>query len=146
MVSKIIGSRQRRLTRGFLQLVSHYLFDYHFCLVRRANEKGVVEGIVKFSRLNFLVPVPQVRDFTELNAYLLQSCREDPHRRLWGKKASKSELLKEEQAAFGLLPALPFDACRVEQTSADSESLVRFDTNDYSVPMEYAHHEIVAKG
>lgn len=146
MVSQIIGSRQRKLTIGFLQLVSHYLFDYHFCRVRRANEKGVVEGVVKFARLNFMVPVPEVRDFAELNAYLLERCREDLNRRLRGKKASKAQLLKEDQAVFGKLPAVPFDACRVQKTSADSESLVRFDTNDYSVPMEYAHHEIVAKG
>jgi len=146
MVSQIIGSRTRRLTTGFLQLVSHYLFDYHFCLVRRANEKGVVEGIVKFSRLNFLVPVPQVRDFAELNAYLLARCRDDLDRRLWGQKATKAQLLKEDQAAFGPLPEVPFAACRVEKTSADSESLVRFDTNDYSVPVEYAPYEIVAKG
>ena len=35
MVSKIIGPRERELTAGFKQLVSHYLFDSHFCLVRR---------------------------------------------------------------------------------------------------------------
>jgi transposase len=146
MVSKIIGSRKRRLTTGFLQLVSHYLFDYHFCLVRRSNEKGVAEGIVKFARLNFMVPVPQVRDFAELNEYLLDLCRDDLNRRLWGKKATKAQLLKVDQAAFGELPSVPFAACRVEKTTADSESLVRFDKNDYSVPVEYAHHEIVAKG
>ncbi len=146
MISKIIGSRLRRLTTGFLQLVSHYLFDYHFCLVRRANEKGVVEGIVKFSRLNFMVPVPEVRDFAELNDYLLGMCRDDLDRRLRGQKATKAQLLKDDQATFGELPAAPFDACRVEKTSANSESLVRFDTNDYSTPVEYAYHEIVAKG
>ena len=95
MVSKIISSRKRRLTLGFLQLVSHYLFDYHFCLVRRANEKGVVEGIVRFARLNFMVPVPQVRDFAELNEYLLEMCRNDLSRRLWGQKATKAQLLPE---------------------------------------------------
>jgi transposase len=146
MVSQIIGSRKRSLTTGFLQLVSHYLFDYHFCLVRRANEKGVVEGIVKFARLNFMVPIPEVRDFAELNEYLLGMCRDDLARRLRGKKATKAQLLKDDQANFGELPATSFDACRVEKTSADSESLVRFDTNDYSVPVEYAYHEIVAKG
>lgn len=146
MVAKIIGSRKRRLTSGFLQLVSHYLFDYHFCLVRRANEKGVVEGIVKFSRLNFMVPVPQVRDFAELNTHLLALCRSDMHRRLWGKKVSKAQLLQEDQAAFRPLPWSPFEACRVAKTSADVESLVRFDKNDYSVPVEYAHHHMVAKG
>jgi len=50
-VSKIIGPRERELTEGFQQLMSHDLFDPHFCLVRRANEKGVVEGVVKFARL-----------------------------------------------------------------------------------------------
>ena len=67
-IVKIIGPRLRELTAGFLQLVSHYLFRYHFCLVRRANEKGVVEGLVRYSRQNFLVPVPQVRDLEDLNA------------------------------------------------------------------------------
>ena len=145
-ISKIIGSRARELTEGFKQLLSHYLFDPHFCLVRRANEKGVVEGVVKFARLNFFVPVPQVRDFEELNAYLLTMCREDLDRRLWGKKQTKAQLLLEDQAAFRPLPESPFEACRTVSTIADSESLVRFDCNDYSVPVEYAHHPVVAKG
>ena len=59
-VSKIVGSHARRLTRGFQQLVSHYLFDYHFCQVRRANEKGVVEGTVKFARLQAPPLPPEV--------------------------------------------------------------------------------------
>ncbi len=146
MISQIIGPRKRKLTDGFLQLVSHYLFDYHFCLVRRANEKGVVEGIVKFSRLNFMVPVPQVKDFDELNEYLAQMCREDLNRRLRGGKATKAELLQEDQSCFRPLPAIPFDACRIEFSLADSESLVRFDRNDYSVPVEYAYHDITVKG
>ena len=75
-VSQILG-RERRLTRGFLQLKSHHLFDHHFCHVRRGNEKGVVEGLVKFTRLNFFVPVPQVRDFDELNAFLRERCEAD---------------------------------------------------------------------
>jgi transposase len=65
-VSQIVGPRERKLTHGFLQLKSHYLFDHHFCLVRRANEKGVVEGIVKYARQNFFVPVPEVGDLEEL--------------------------------------------------------------------------------
>ena len=58
---------QRELTRGFQQLESHYLFDHHFCTIRRGNEKGVVEGGVKYARLNFMVPVPQVGNLEELN-------------------------------------------------------------------------------
>ena len=48
---------------------------------------------MKFARLNFFVPVPQVRDFDELNSYLLQRCREDLGRRLRGQTGTKTELL-----------------------------------------------------
>ncbi len=99
-VAQILGPRLRELTAGFLQLVSHYLFGYHFCLVRRANEKGVVEGLVRYSRQNFLVPVPQVRDFEELNAYLLTRCREDLRQRVRGQTRIKEQLLAEEQLSL----------------------------------------------
>jgi len=146
LVSKIIGARDRKLTDGFLKLQSHYLFREHFCQVRRANEKGVVEGVVKFARLNFFVPVPQVCDLNELNGKLAQMCREDLKRRLRGKAGTKAESLKEDHAAFLPLPAAAFDACRKQPTRANSLSLVRFDDNDYSVPVSYAHHEILVKG
>jgi transposase len=145
-VAQITGSRSRRLTDGFLQLQSHYLFDERFCRVGRANEKGVVEGIVKYARLNYFVPVPQVQDFEELNAYLQQRCREDLKRRLRGKKVSKEALLKEDQAAFLPLPEATFDACKQIGTTVDRLSLVRFDCNDYSVPVRYAHWEVTLKG
>ena len=146
LVSKIIGSHERSLTQGFLRLQSHYLFREHFCRVARPNEKGVVEGTVKYTRLNYFVPVPQVNDLEELNAILLEQCREDMNRRLRGATGSKAELLIEDQAAFIPLPSSPFDACRKRSTRASSLSLVRFDDNDYSVPVAYAHHEILAKG
>jgi len=146
LVAKIIGPHERKLTDGFLKLQSHYLFREHFCRVRRPNEKGVVEGVVKFIRLNFFVPVPTVRDLDELNERLIAQCREDLKRRLRGKTACKAELLKEEGEAFLELPPAPFDACRKQPTRGNSLSLVRFDDNDYSVPVAYAHHGILIKG
>jgi transposase len=146
LVSKIVGPYERKLTDGFLKLQSYYLFREHFCRVRRANEKGVVEGVVKFARLNFFVPVPQVRDLDELNRKLAQMCRQDLKRRLRGKTGTKLEMLKEDETAFSSLPVDAFDACRKQPTRANSLSLVRFDDNDYSVPVCYAHHEILIKG
>jgi transposase len=145
-VSKIIGSRERNLTAAFKHLLSHYLFDYHFCLVRRPNEKGVVEGIVRFTRQNFFVPVPQVRDFDDLNLYLLERCREDLTRKLRGKAWTKGQLLAEDREAMQPLPQIPLEACRIESGRANSLSLVRFGTNDYSVPVQYAHHPVLVKG
>jgi transposase len=144
-VSKILG-KERRLTQGFLQLKSHYLFAHHFCRVARGNEKGVVEGQVKFTRLNYFVPVPQVRDMAQLNSHLQQRCVEDQQRRLRGQPGPKAQLLLDDQKAFLTLPATPFEACRKISTTASSLSLVRLDGNDYSVPVRWAHHPIVAKG
>ena len=145
-MSKITGVHKRVLARHFQQLESHYLFDHHFCTIRRGNEKGIVEGGVKYVRLNFMVPVPQVGSLEELNEQLEVKCREDLERKLRGKGLPKAQLLVEDKAHFRPLPVTPFDACLKQSTTATSLSLVRFDTNDYSVPSEYAHHPVVVKG
>jgi transposase len=145
-VSQILGAHARKLTNGFLQLQSHYLFAEHFCRIRRPNEKGVVESMVKFTRLNFFVPVPEVESWQELNWRLGRHCLEDLERKVRGKPRTKKEMLLEDQAAFLPLPPAPFEACRKVSTRADRLSLVRFDANDYSVPVRYAHHPVVVKG
>ena len=97
-------------------------------------------------RVNYFVPVPQVRDLAELNARLQQQCVADRERRLRGQAGPKAELLKGDQAAFLAVPSSPFAACRQPSTTGNSLSLGRFDTNDYSVPVRWGHHPVVAKG
>jgi transposase len=146
-VARITGTRDRKLTDEFLRLKSHHLFKDHFWLVRRPVEKGHVETLVGFARRNFLVPVPAVHGGLEpLNARLRDDCHADLARRVRGKPVAKAELLAEERAAMLPLPAEAFLAARVEQPTADSLSLVRFDTNDYSVPTAYAHHKLTVVG
>ena len=96
-LASITGSRERKVTREFQRLKSHYLFVDHFCLVRRPNEKGHVERLVDFSRSNFLVPVPRVNSLEVLNVRLADDCQKDLQRQLRGKAASKAELLNEER-------------------------------------------------
>jgi transposase len=146
-VAKILGGRDRKLAGEFLRIQSHYLFEPHFCLVRRPNEKGHVETLIGYTRRNFLVPVPNVHGGLEsLNAEFESRCRVDLKRKLWGKSAIKAELLSEEQAALLPLPSEAFEAARVEPRCVDSLSLVRFDSNDYSVPTKFAHHSATAIG
>ncbi len=145
-VKAITGCHHRELTEGFLRLQSHYLFQSHFCTVRRANEKGVVEGLARYARSNFMVPVPQVKDFDQLNEALRLHCWNEQFRTLRGKAKSKQQLWSEESKTFLPLPATPFDISRTEAVRANSTSLVRFDTNDYSVPVRYAHQPLIAKG
>jgi transposase len=142
-VSQITGSRDRKVTDAFTRLKSHHLFEDHFCLVRRPNEKGHVETLIGFARRSFLVPVPVVHGGLEpLNTDLQRRCREDLARRLWGKPATKAELLDEERPSLLSLPGESFVAARVEHRSVDSLSLVSFDANQYSVPTEFAHHGV----
>ena len=146
-VGKITGTRERQVTTEFQRLKSHFLFEDHFCLVRRPNEKGHVERLLDYARRNFLVPVPQVDSLRTLNEQLEAACRRDLERQLRGKPLPKKDLLVEEQQQFFLpLPAQTFEAHRVVQAHADSLSLVRFDRNSYSVPTQYAHRQITVVG
>ncbi len=142
-VAQITGSRDRKVTDAFLRLKSHHLFEDHFCLVRRPNEKGHVETLIGFARRSYLVPVPSVRGgLGPLNEDLERRCREDLTRRLWGKPATKAERLAEERSSLLPLPREAFVAARVEPRRVDSLSLVSFDANQYSVPTEFAHHGV----
>lgn len=91
-VTRVICGRKRELTDAFLKLQSHHLFEHHFCLVGRPNEKGHVENLVGYARRNFLVPVPRVSGIEELNERLQADCRQDMERTLWGKTATKAQL------------------------------------------------------
>jgi len=145
-ITKILTGHKRKHTAEFKCLISHYLFEPHFCNVRRPNEKGIVEGSVKYSRLNFMVPVPQVKDYDELNRLLRDCCQSDLNRILRGKRSlSKKQLLAEDHVAAIALPDDKFDYRKTTSTFASSESLVRYDTNDYSVPVSSAHHQTTIK-
>ncbi len=145
-ITKILTGHKRKHTSEFKRIISHYLFEPHFCNVRRPNEKGIVEGSVKYSRLNFMVPVPQVKDYDELNRLLRDCCQSDLGRILRGKRSlSKKQLLAEDRIASIALPDDKFDYRKSTSTFASSVSLVRYDTNDYSVPVSSAHHQVTIK-
>lgn len=139
-VAKMVGNRERKVTQEFLRLQSHFMFESHFSLVRRPNEKGHVERLLDFARRYYLVPVPQVDSLAQLKEQLLSSCRKDLERTLRGKSSSKRELLDEEQLQSP--PKQLFESRRIAQAHANSLSLVRFETNSNSVPTSYAHRPI----
>jgi transposase len=145
-VTKITGPHERELTEAFLRLQSYYLFEAHFCRVRRANEKGHVENLVGYGRRNFLTPVPSVRSLAELNDRLAACCRAEFDRQLRGKSGTKGQRLEEERPRLLALPDEAFEARRIVTTRANSLSLVRFDRNDYSVPVAWAHHALTVVG
>ena len=144
-VKAVCQGKSRVLTDGFLALRSHYLFTSSFCHVGRPNEKGVVEQLVGYVRRNFLVPVPRFGRWEALNAHLLAQCRRRLTQRAAGQTQTIGERLAAERGRFLPLPAVAFDACRVEERKVTSLSLVRFQGNSYSVPVAYAYRSVTVK-
>jgi transposase len=145
-VRKLTGVHERQLTKEFLRLQAHFAFACHFCGVRRAHEKGHVENGVGYLRRNFLVPVPQVDSWQEVNTHLAEACRREFARPAADRQHVTAELLGADRAAFLPLPAEPFEARRIELVSINSLSLGRFDGNDYSVPTAFAYQTLTAAG
>ncbi|HIK90030.1 MAG: IS21 family transposase [Pirellulaceae bacterium] len=145
-VAKIVGRRGETPTREFLRMQSYHLYKHHFCMVRRPNEKGHTEGLVKFARRNFMVPIPQFDDFEQFNLKLADDCHNDLRRRLRGQNGTKSELLQEDRQAMLSIPTDRFEARRIKSGKVNTLSLTRFDRNDYSVPTQYAHREVTLVG
>ena len=145
-VAKILGDGRRKRTRVFSELVSHYLFEDRFGRPGKGNDKGKVEGLVGYARRNFLVPIPTYRSFDELNAHLEEKCLERMERRLRGRKETIGERMARDLDVLLPLPATPYEACDKHTTRVSSLSLVRYRTNDYSVPVAYGHREVLVRG
>jgi len=145
-VACILGDGRRQRTRVFSELQSHYLFADRFGRPGKGNDKGKVEGLIGYARRNFLVPVPQVASFTELNAQLLDRCCHRLGDRLRGHDGTIGERLARDRAAFLPLPPTPYEACDKKTARVSSLSLVRYRSNDYSVPTAYGHREVLVRG
>jgi hypothetical protein len=144
-VAAITGDGERKTTEEFSRLKSHYLFAARFGRPGKGNDKGNVEGLVGYARRNFMVPVPRAADWEELNAGFLDQCRKRRERKLWGHSETIGERFKRDQERLLPLPAVAYEACRKRSTRASSQALVRFETNDYSVPVGYAHQRVLVK-
>jgi len=145
-VARILGDGTRRKTRAFSELQSHYLFQEKFGRPAKGNDKGKVEGLVGYARRNFLVPVPHMASWAELNRHLLDQCQKRRQRKLRGHQQTIIERFAKDQEKFLPLPATPYEACEKVSTRVTSWSLVRYRTNDYSVPTEWGHREVLVKG
>ncbi len=145
-VAKILGDGTRRRSTMFAALQSHYLFEDRYGRPGKGNDKGKVEGMVGFARRTFLVPIPHARDINALNAMLLGRCRERQTATLRGADGTIGARMEADQAKFDDLPATPFDACDKRPARVTSQALVRYKNTDYSVPVAYAHREVLVKG
>jgi transposase len=145
-VAKILGGEERQRTRAFSELQSYYLFADKFGRPAKGNDKGKVEGLVGYARRNFMVPIPRVSSWEELNTRLEAESRKRRLRRLRGQTETIGERFERDHASMLPLPAAPYEACEKIAGRVSSLSLVRYRSNDYSVPTQYGHRQVWVKG
>ena len=145
-VAKILGDGRRQRSRAFTELQSHYLFEDRFGRLGKSNDKGKVEGLVGYVRRNFLVPVPSFESFDALNAYLERRCLERMDAQLRGHTETIGQRMERDLEALLPLPEVPYDACEKQAGRVNSLSLVRYRTNDYSVPVAYGYRAVLVRG
>lgn len=144
-VQRILEGRNRREQETFIVFRSHYLFESRFCTPGQGHEKGRVEDGVGFSRRNFMVPIPEVASFEELNAHLLAACLADDQRRVDRQEVTVGEAWEAEKPYLLSLSERDFECCVTRSVTLNPYSQVEFETNRYSVPADKAYRNLVIK-
>lgn len=131
----------------YAELAAHYAFRTDFCNPSEGHEKGLVENLVEYARNNFMVPVPKVETLAELNQHLAQACQKynDTHK-IRDREFTVAQMLAASRAAFIPLPPYRYDTSRTHRAAVSDFSLVRFDSNLYSVPYHLAGRTVTVKG
>jgi transposase len=146
LVARIMPDGIRKRTEAFSGFLSHYLIKDRYGRPGKGNDKGKVEGMVGYTRRNFMVPIPAFASYDAFNDYLEQECLKRQTDVVRGHKTSIGERLKADLEAMQEQPATPFDACHKQAGHATSRSLVRYKSNDYSVPVAFAHRDVWIRG
>ncbi len=144
-VQLMARGKGRRENQTFVSFRSYYLFESHFCQPRAGWEKGGVEASVGFSRRNFLVPIPDVASFEELNLHLLASCLKDDQRRVSRQLSTIGEMWEQERPLLRSLPSFAYTCCATVSARLNGYSLVTYETNRYSVPVNRARKDVIVK-
>jgi transposase len=146
LVARILPDGTRKRAKLFSGFLSHYLIRDRYGRPGKGNDKGSVEGLVGYARRNFMVPIPRFATWDEFNQWLEDQCRKRQTDILRGHSETIEQRLKRDLAAMAELPAAPFDACEQASGQVSSQSLVRYKTNDYSVPIAFGHRDVWIRG
>lgn len=138
IVTTIFTGKERVFNRRFLALMNHYLVEPIACTPAAGWEKGQVENQVGNVREWLFTPRLTFADFTELNAWLEQRCRELAQRFHPEQSERRiAEVLEEERPLLRPFTAA-FDGYVEQTVRVSSTCLVAYDRNRYSVPAAYA--------
>ena len=144
-VKKVLKGRTRELQRGFEVFQAHYGFEAEFCAPCKGNEKGGVEGEVKYSRHEILSPIPEIDGREDLQRLCNEWMERDVRRRIRGRDLTIGEMWSLESGQLIELPPCRFDPSQVKSAKVSNRSWVQIGTNFYSVPVGWVGREVSIK-
>lgn len=145
-VKKVLLGRRREEQDAFIKFRAHHGFDSQFCNVAKGNEKGIVEALARYVKVHIFTPVPEFNSIDALNKWLEERCRAINERPRGKHKTSFQQRLAEEKDKLGPLSVHTFDCCSRREVKVNRFSLVTFDKNQYSVPVDYVGRMLTVKG
>ena len=130
----------------YIALKSHYAFEPIFCNPSSGNEKGLVENLVGWFRRNVMVPLPKVKDMSELNKMFCDKCVKYRQHQIKGRELKVYQMYEIESNQLISLPKYQFDPSKTLSVRVDEFATIKFDYNKYSVPVRYSGKEVTVKG
>ena len=143
-VEKVLRGKNRKLQESFVKFHAYYNFTPRFCNPGQGHEKGGVEGLVGYSRRNYMVPLPEADSLEDFNLSLWEQCMAHGEHRIAGREKTVNELYEEEKTRLLPLPQIPFSNIESYSGKADKYSTVIVDKNRYSVPTQCAGLKVQA--
>jgi transposase len=146
-VKQILCGKGRVEQERFATFRRYYTFEARFCNPQKGQEKGGVEGLVGYARRNFLVPVPEVRDFEELNGWLLERCLAHSRGKIAGREDERTieQRAEAERQRLLALPERPFENRKAIAVRISRYQTAQVDRNRYSVPSPYVGRQLWAE-
>jgi transposase len=144
-VAHILRGHSRQEQQAFRHFHSVYGFEAVFANPHAGWEKGSVENLVGYARRTYFVPIPEAASFEELHALLLRQCQGDQQRVMAGRTNAIADLLAAERPLLTPLPEYPVEVGEIREVVVRSTGRVRFESNDYSVPVRYVGSRLTLK-
>ena len=132
-----------RFNSQFSEYAGHCRFLPRPVAVARGNEKGRVERTIQYIRTGFFA-ARKFTDLEDLNRQVLVWCETSALDRRWPQDTSRTvrEVFAEERTQLLALPDNPYPSDERREVCVGKTPYVRFDLNDYSVPVSYVRRTV----
>ena len=101
---------------------------------------------MEYVQRNFSVPVPSFESFDALNAHLERRCLGWMDAKLRGYAETIGQRMEPDPDALLALPPVAYGPRAKQAGRVSSLSLVRYRTNDHSVPVAYGNRDVLVRG